>query len=151
MGSTRPSHHVEVTTIREGDINYCLTLPVLSMLGAPSDERSSLSFVLVTVRPLSVNIYRFTCNVYIYIQYIQGLCQAENSSIGYYGSLVIWTVVCLTAAKLSASCTFCVGLRLVQYCEHLHFSGFVWLLFAAWIYEQGYVTTSVAKPAEEKS
>jgi hypothetical protein len=30
------------------DINYCLTVPVLSMLGAPSDERSGLSFVLIT-------------------------------------------------------------------------------------------------------
>jgi hypothetical protein len=30
------------------DINYCLTLTVLSMSGAPSDERSGLSSVLVT-------------------------------------------------------------------------------------------------------
>jgi hypothetical protein len=30
------------------DINYCLTMTVLSMSGAPSDERSGLSFVLVT-------------------------------------------------------------------------------------------------------
>jgi hypothetical protein len=30
------------------DINYCLTFTVLSMSGAPSDERSGLPFVLVT-------------------------------------------------------------------------------------------------------
>jgi hypothetical protein len=30
------------------DINYCLTVIILSMSGAPSDERSGLSFVLVT-------------------------------------------------------------------------------------------------------
>jgi hypothetical protein len=29
------------------DINYCLTVTVLSMSGAPSDERSGLSSVLV--------------------------------------------------------------------------------------------------------
>jgi hypothetical protein len=31
------------------------------MSGAPSDKRSGLSFVIV-IRPLFVNIYRFTCN-----------------------------------------------------------------------------------------
>jgi hypothetical protein len=31
------------------DINYYLTVTVLSISGAPSDERSGLSFVLVTV------------------------------------------------------------------------------------------------------
>jgi hypothetical protein len=30
------------------DVNYCLTVTVLSVSGAPSDERSGLSFVLVT-------------------------------------------------------------------------------------------------------
>jgi hypothetical protein len=35
------------------------------MSGAPSDERSSLSFVLAIVRPLSANIYRFPCNAHI--------------------------------------------------------------------------------------
>jgi hypothetical protein len=30
------------------DVNYCLTVTVLSISGAPSDERSGLSFVLVT-------------------------------------------------------------------------------------------------------
>jgi hypothetical protein len=68
--------------------------------------------VLVIVRPLLVNIYRFTCNahvcdIYIYIYiYIYMSVQAENSrscsflsSLGYNGSLVIWTVVRLTAAK----------------------------------------------------
>jgi hypothetical protein len=30
------------------DINYCLTITVMSMSGAPSDKRSGLSFVLVT-------------------------------------------------------------------------------------------------------
>jgi hypothetical protein len=30
------------------DVNYCLTITVLSISGAPSDERSGLSFVLVT-------------------------------------------------------------------------------------------------------
>jgi hypothetical protein len=30
------------------DVNYCLTVTVLSKSGAPSDVRSSLSFVLVT-------------------------------------------------------------------------------------------------------
>jgi hypothetical protein len=38
---------------------------VLSITGAPSDERSGLSFVIVIVRPLLVNIYRFTCNVHV--------------------------------------------------------------------------------------
>jgi hypothetical protein len=32
---------------------------VLSIMGAPSDERSGLSFVLVIICPLLVNIYRF--------------------------------------------------------------------------------------------
>jgi hypothetical protein len=31
------------------DVNYCLTVPVLSISGAPSDERSGLSFVLLSV------------------------------------------------------------------------------------------------------
>jgi hypothetical protein len=31
------------------DINYSVTITVLSMAGAPSDERSGLSFVLVTL------------------------------------------------------------------------------------------------------
>jgi hypothetical protein len=61
---------------------------VLSMLGAPSDERSGLSFVIVIVRPLLVNIYRLTCNVHVsykYIQYVQGLCQSSSilNSLGY--------------------------------------------------------------------
>jgi hypothetical protein len=30
------------------DVNYCLTVTVLSLSGSPSDERSGLSFVLVT-------------------------------------------------------------------------------------------------------
>jgi hypothetical protein len=63
------------------DINCCLTFTVLSMSGAPSDERSGLSFVLVI--DLSVNIYRFAYNanvsdIYIYAQYIQGLCQSSQ-------------------------------------------------------------------------
>jgi hypothetical protein len=78
------------------DINYWLTFTVLSPSGAPSDERSDLSFVLVIVRPLLVNIYRFTCNahvsdVYIYTIYTRPMSvQAENSrrSLGYNGSLV---------------------------------------------------------------
>jgi hypothetical protein len=40
---------------------------VLSITGAPSDERSGLSFVIV--RPLLVNIYRFTCNVHLSYKY----------------------------------------------------------------------------------
>jgi hypothetical protein len=45
---------------------------VLSITGAPSDVRSGLAVVIVSVRPLLVNIYRFTCNAhvtYIYIMY----------------------------------------------------------------------------------
>jgi hypothetical protein len=91
------------------DIYYCLTFTVLSMSGAPSDERSGLSFVLVIVRPLSVNIYRFTCNAHVsdiytysdvYTLYTRPpSVHAENSrscsflsSLGYNGSLVTWTV-----------------------------------------------------------
>jgi hypothetical protein len=33
---------------------------LLLITGAPSDERSGLSFVRVIVRPLLINIYRFT-------------------------------------------------------------------------------------------
>jgi hypothetical protein len=33
--------------------------------------------------------------------------------------------------QVEAACTFCPGLRLVQYCEHLYFRGFVWLSFTA--------------------
>jgi hypothetical protein len=49
------------------DINFGLTFTsiVLSIEGAPSDERSGLSFVVVIIRPLLVNIYRFTCNVHV--------------------------------------------------------------------------------------
>jgi hypothetical protein len=52
------------------------------MSGAPSDERSGLSFVIVIIRQLLVNICRFTCNAhvsykYTYIQYVQGLCQSR--------------------------------------------------------------------------
>jgi hypothetical protein len=48
---------------------------VLSIAGAPSDGRSGLSFVIVIIRPLLVNIYRFTSNVHVsdiyeYIQYV---------------------------------------------------------------------------------
>jgi hypothetical protein len=48
---------------------------VLSISGAPSDGRSGLSFVVVIIRPLFVNIYRFKCNVHVsyiyeYIQYV---------------------------------------------------------------------------------
>jgi hypothetical protein len=65
---------------------YCwLTFTLLSMSGAPSDERSGLSFVLVIVRPLLVNIYRFKCNAYVSDIYIYTICtrpmsvQAENN------------------------------------------------------------------------
>jgi hypothetical protein len=52
------------------------------MSGVRSDESSGMSFVIVIVRPLLVNIYRFTCNVHVsdiyeYIQYVQGLCQSR--------------------------------------------------------------------------
>jgi hypothetical protein len=70
--------HVGLTTW------YLFLLPftsiVLSITGAPSDERSGLSFVIDIVRPLLVNIYRFTCNAHVsykYIQYVQGLCQSR--------------------------------------------------------------------------
>jgi hypothetical protein len=43
---------------------YCL-----SITGAPSDERSGLSFIIVVVSPLIVNIYRFTCNVHVSYKY----------------------------------------------------------------------------------
>jgi hypothetical protein len=65
---------------------------VLSMLGAPSDERSGLSFVIVIVRPLLVNIYRFTCDVHVsyqYIQYVQDIVSQHpvaRSWILYSGS-----------------------------------------------------------------
>jgi hypothetical protein len=79
-------------------INYCLTVTVCSMSGAPSDERSTLSFVLVIVRQLSVNVYRFSCNIYVTVAYIYTRplsVQVENSSflssLGYNGSLVIWS------------------------------------------------------------
>jgi hypothetical protein len=62
--------------LRTGDL-FLLTITsiVLSMSGAPSDGRSGLSFVIVLVRPLLVNINRFTCNVHVsdiyeYIQYV---------------------------------------------------------------------------------
>jgi hypothetical protein len=52
------------------------------MSWAPSDEGSGLSFVVVIILPLLVNIHRFTCNVhvrdiYAYIKYVQGLCQSR--------------------------------------------------------------------------
>jgi hypothetical protein len=43
---------------------------VLSIAGAPSDERSGLSFVIVIVHLLLVNIYKFTCNVHVSYKYI---------------------------------------------------------------------------------
>jgi hypothetical protein len=43
---------------------------VLSIACAPSDGRSGLSFVIVIVRPLLVNIYRFICNVHVSYKYI---------------------------------------------------------------------------------
>jgi hypothetical protein len=60
---------------------------VLSITGAPSDERSGLSFVIVIVLPLLVNIYRFTYNVHVSYKYtyIHIICtrpmsvQAKNS------------------------------------------------------------------------
>jgi hypothetical protein len=59
------------------DIHFGLTFTsiVLSIAGAPSDDRSGLSFVVVIIRPLLVNIYRFTNNVHVsdiyeYIQYV---------------------------------------------------------------------------------
>jgi hypothetical protein len=48
----------------------------------------------------------------------------------YNGSVVIWTVVSLTAAKFKPL-MFSVWLRLVLYYEHVHSHGFVWLLLAA--------------------
>jgi hypothetical protein len=79
-----------------------LTFTVLSMSGIPSDKRSGLSFFIVIVRPLLVNIYRFTYNVHVSDIYIYTVCtrpmsvQAENSrscsflsSLGYNGSLLI--------------------------------------------------------------
>jgi hypothetical protein len=79
----------------------------LLMLGAPSDEGTGLSFVIVFVRLLlmKLNIYKF-----IFIKnnlYTRPLSvQAKNSrscpilsSSGYNGSLVTWTVVRLTATK----------------------------------------------------
>jgi hypothetical protein len=53
------------------------------MSGVPSDERSGLSFVIVIVSPLLVNIYRFTSNAHdsdIYKQYVQGPCQSRLST-----------------------------------------------------------------------
>jgi hypothetical protein len=61
---------------------FLLTFTILSIAGAPSDERSGLSFAIVIIRPLLVNIYRIACNVHVsdiyeYIQYVQGLCQSR--------------------------------------------------------------------------
>jgi hypothetical protein len=52
-----------------------LRVIVLSIAGAPSEEGLGLSFVVVIIRPLFVNIYRLTCNVHVsyiyeYIQYV---------------------------------------------------------------------------------
>jgi hypothetical protein len=66
------------------------------MSSAPSDERSGLSFVLVIVRPFSVNKYRFTRNAHVSDIYTRPMSvQAEDSrscsflsSLGYNGSLV---------------------------------------------------------------
>jgi hypothetical protein len=50
----------------------------------------------------------------------------------YNSSLVTWTVVCLTTAKFK-SLIFCVEVRLVKCCEHLHYHDYVWLLLVACI------------------
>jgi hypothetical protein len=57
-----------------------LTFTLLTMSVVPSDEKSGLSIVVLIMRPLFVNIYRFICNAHvsdIYIQYVQGLCQSR--------------------------------------------------------------------------
>jgi hypothetical protein len=78
----------------------------------------------------------------MYTQYIQGLLsvQAQYSTScpsfsisSYNGCLVTWTVVCLPAAKFKPLYISCVGLRLVQRCEHLQFHDFVWLLLVVCI------------------
>jgi hypothetical protein len=62
------------------DLYYCMTVAGLLMWGALSDERTGLSFARVTVSSSSsvVSMYNlhFT-SYYMYIQYIQGLCQSR--------------------------------------------------------------------------
>jgi hypothetical protein len=50
------------------------------MSGVSSEERFGLSFAIVIIRPLLVNIYKFARDARvsdIYIQYVQGLCQSR--------------------------------------------------------------------------
>jgi hypothetical protein len=49
------------------------------MSGAPSDERSGLSFVVVIIGPLLVNIYRFICNAHVSDIYIYIMCKTYVS------------------------------------------------------------------------
>jgi hypothetical protein len=72
------------------------------------------------------------------VYYMQDFCQSGLGTADHAcpiwsssccnGSLVTWTVVCLTAAKFKPV----VGLRLVQYYEHLYFRDFIWLPLDAW-------------------
>jgi hypothetical protein len=43
--------------------------------------------------------------------------------------------------QFQASYIFCVGLRLVQYCEHVQFHDFIWLLLVAYIIEVGHLAS----------
>jgi hypothetical protein len=99
-------------------------------------------FVIVIVRLLSVNMYRFTCNVHVTVTYIYTYTrplsvQAENSrlcpilsSSGYNGSLVTWTVLRLTAANLS----FLYFLCRASPCPMLRTFAFSWF---CWIPDMG--------------
>jgi hypothetical protein len=77
------------------DFNYCLTVTVLSLWGALSDERTSLVYIQL----LLVNK---TCICTIYTWPLSVLTEDSRScpilsSSHYNGSLVTWTVVRFTA------------------------------------------------------
>jgi hypothetical protein len=94
------------------DIYYCLTVTVLLLWGALSDERTGLSFVRVIVcisksfvriftfymLNMLINVYKiYTGPLSVQAQYSR-LCPI-SSSFRYNGSLITWTVISLTATK----------------------------------------------------
>jgi hypothetical protein len=93
------------------DVCYCLTVTVVSLWCALSDERTGLSFASQSLKYLVIcqcvhKYLHFMCIVYkvLYLQYtsVQAwyskLCPI-NSSLRYHDSLDTWTVVRVTAAK----------------------------------------------------
>jgi hypothetical protein len=96
------------------DTTSCLTITVLSIWGALSDERTGLSFTRVTVSSnkslvsmhstLTSYILLKVCIYYIYTRPLSVQAQYSRSCpifsrSRYNGTLVTWTAVCLTVAN----------------------------------------------------